>query len=896
MKKKILILLNVFCLIDGQTNDQIKQAKNLIKNSGMSETEIKSAARAQGYSDEQIENAALKIGRNSISDNQNDMKSDNSTAIQNEQTTDEKSLILSNDFPEEGVNIESQIQSINQSTVHFGYDIFNGDPALFQATSAGAVDPNYLIGPGDEIIVMLWGETQFRQVLTVDREGFVFIPEVGQVFVNGLNLNLLESKLFRVLSQSYASLNPQNRKPTTFIDVSLGNLRPLRIQVLGEVAQPGAYTVSPSATIFSALYYFNGPTNAGSLRDIRLIRNGKEIVSIDFYDYLLTGKKPKDQKLLLDDVIFIPKRLKTVTISGQVKRPGIFELKPNESLIDLISMAGDLSVTAYLDRAQIDRIVPFNKRIELGMDRMVSDVDLKEIIENDKKYPLQDGDEIEVFSVLDGRENIVNLTGAVTRPGSYELEDSLSLSQLILKAGGLLGDAFMERADIVRINPDIGEELIKINLENVLDEESEEDILLKSLDRITVHSKTEMISRRYVSIAGHVKNAGTYDLLDNMKIYDLLFISDGYIDDDWLKQTYLLRADLIRFDKDKILKRIIPFNLGQVLDDQSSKHNFLLESGDEIRVYSKNVFNTNRNTTITGSVRNPGEYLLKKDMTVKDLILEAGGVSEDVYRYKIEIARIEPNSLNDKTFAEIINLEMDNDYTIRNIQYSYGSKQDNIVLERKSSYKLKPYDFVSVRPDPYFRMQQKVTIEGAVYYPGVYVLNGPFENLTNLITRSGGLRPKAYPAASRLVRNTLDIRLDLEKLIKNPKSKENIYLQNGDKIFIAQKPDMTVVNGEVVSPGIYKFIKGKRVNDYISMAGGLTVNAEKKEIWITFPSGKSKKYLRWVSNPKVTDGSVITIGLKEETEPFDSTEFAKEIASILADFAQVLVLVSAINI
>ena len=175
---------------------------------------------------------------------------------------------------------------------------------------------------------MLWGETQFRQVLTVDREGFVFIPEIGQVFVNGLNLNLLESKLFRVLSQSYASLNPQSRKPTTFLDVSLGNLRPLRIQVLGEVAQPGAYTVSPSATLFSALYYFNGPTTLGSLRDIRMIRGGKEIASIDFYDYLLTGKKPRDQKLQLDDVIFIPKRLKTVTIEGEINRPGIFELKP----------------------------------------------------------------------------------------------------------------------------------------------------------------------------------------------------------------------------------------------------------------------------------------------------------------------------------------------------------------------------------------------------------------------------------------------------------------------------------------------------------------------------------------------------------------------------------------
>ena len=254
---------------------------------------------------------------------------------------------------------------------------------MFQATSVGIVDPDYLIGPGDEIIVMLWGETQFRQVLTVDREGFVFVPEIGQVFVNGLNLNLLESKLFRVFSQSYASLNPQGRTPTTFLDISLGNLRPLRIQVLGEVAQPGAYTVSPSATLFSSLYYFNGPTILGSLRDIQLIRGGDNIKSIDFYNYLLTGKKPKDQKLQLDDVIFIPRRLKTVSISGEVNRAGIYELKPDENLTDLITIAGDLKVTAYLNRAQIDRIVPFEKRAELGMDRMFIDVNLEQVLQSD---------------------------------------------------------------------------------------------------------------------------------------------------------------------------------------------------------------------------------------------------------------------------------------------------------------------------------------------------------------------------------------------------------------------------------------------------------------------------------------------------------------------------------
>ena len=246
------------------------------------------------------------------------------------------------DEEESKLKLESKVEAITSTINYFGYNIFERDPEIFQSTNVGAINPDYLIGPGDDIIIMLWGETEFRQVLKVDKEGFVFIPEVGQVFVNGLSLNLLESKLFRVFSQAYQSLNPQGREATTFLDISLGNLRPLRIQVLGEVAQPGAYTISPSATLFSSLYYFKGPTRQGSLRDIQLIRGEKVIASIDFYDFLLTGKKPKDEKLLLDDVVFIPKRMKTIFIRGEINRPGIYEMKNGETFTDLLKICRGL--------------------------------------------------------------------------------------------------------------------------------------------------------------------------------------------------------------------------------------------------------------------------------------------------------------------------------------------------------------------------------------------------------------------------------------------------------------------------------------------------------------------------------------------------------------------------
>ena len=895
MKNIFIITIFLKSLLLGQNTDQIKQAKEIIQRTGMSKNQAKELAKAQGYSDKEIE-SALKKARNSeslpeeasletqadvilpevgksnqipkedshLKNLQNELSVIGKKQTQKENVKEEFSIGSKKDLEvvdESELYTSSMPQPSRQALPYFGYDIFSRDPALFQASSVGVVDPDYLIGPGDEIIIMLWGETQFRQVLKVDREGFVFIPEIGQVFVNGLNLNLLESKLFRVFSQSYASLNPQGRTPTTFLDVSLGNLRPLRIQVMGEVGQPGAYTVSPSATLFSAMYYFNGPTTSGSLRDIQLIRGGDKIASIDFYDYLLTGKKPKDQKLQLDDVIFIPRRLKTVSIEGEVNRNGIYELKPQEDLADLIAIAGDLNITAYLDRAQIDRIVPFEDRTKLGMDRMYTDVNLDNLLKSKEDFPLQDGDRIQIFSVMDSRQNIVELQGAVSRPGIYDLGDSLKLSELISKADGLLGDAYMERVDIVRIKPDLKEELIKLDLRQVINGNVDEDIALQGLDRVRVFGMGELIPKTYVEISGHVKypgrfilqenmtlfdlifkagkgyvdneykkltyleraelirvkqnsnekeiipfnlgqvldqkgmastllrsrdeiriysvkdilgtenyvfingyvkRPGTYELFeDNMRIYDLLFMAGGFDDPLYKSQAYMKRVDLIRFNQDRITKSIISLNLEEILANKSSDQNIQLIPGDEIRVYPETIFNTVKPVSIKGVVRLPGKYNLKTDMTLKDLILEAGGLNENIYRYKVEVARIDPLNDNLDDYAEIIVFELDEEFSEA---YSYlDDDLKNEVAAKPNSFELKPYDLVTIRPDPYFSNQKEVSITGEILYPGKYTILRSNEKLTDIIERAGGLRPNAYPFGSKFSRSGKVVQLDFKK-------------------------------------------------------------------------------------------------------------------------------------
>ena len=651
----------------------------------------------------------------------------------------------------------------------------------------------------------------------------------------------------------------------------------------------------------------------------------------------------------------------------------------------MIKIAGDLKVTAYLDRAQVDRIVPFDKRAQMGMDRMFVDVNLDKVIKKESRFLLQERDKINVFSVLDIRQNIVLIDGAVTRPGSYDLGDSLRLRDLIRKADGLSGDAYLDRVDVIRTKPDYSEILIKLNLEKVMEGDIENNIFLEGLDIVKVYGTSDMVPKTYASISGHVKTPGRYVIQENMTLYDLLFKAGGYTDPEFKKATYLKRAELIRVKQNSDLKDIISFNLGRVLDKKDlyseflkpedvvrvyslkeiegnvryvtieghvkkpgryelfegnmrlsdllfksggfsdfefkkqtfldradlirvnqdgitsviipfnldevlkgidNSQNYKLESGDRIRVYSKSTFNSSRSVTISGSIRNPGNYVLKSNMTIKDLILEAGGVSEDVFRYKIEVSRIDPLSVNEDIFAEVFKLDMLNDYTISDKQGYFSEEEKDSKLDK--TFQLRAYDNIAIRPDPYFRMQRKVEVVGSVYYPGLYTITNPQESIKDILERAGGMRPNAFAEGSTFIRNNQNMQIDLADVLKNSRSKMNIKVQDGDKIIIAKKPNAIAMIGEVNVPGVYTYVNKLRVKDMIDISGGLTLNASPSDIFIKYPNGISKKYNRFFKNHRVMDGSIITVGRKKEEEPFDRTEYAKELTSIFASLAQAL--------
>ena len=611
------------------------------------------------------------------------------------------------------------------------------------------------------------------------------------------------------------------------------------------------------------------------------------------------------------------------------------------------------------------------------MDRMFIDIDLSNQSIQKEPFKLMDGDYVQLFSILDLRLNVVQIAGSVVRPGRYDIGDSLSLSQLVIKADSLLGDAYLDRVDIVRIKPDQTEELIKLNLGKAINGDLANDIKLKSLDKVRVYSMTEMDPQKFVSIKGNVKRSGQYRLLKNMNMYDLIFqAAGGFIDQEfknttYLKRaelirydnelnkkelitfnleellesgnsdiilkpndairiysleeiegstkfasikgfvkkpgsyelfeknmtiydlvfkaggfedliyksnTYLERADLIRFDEDRVNKRVIPFNLGELLKNKNYKNNFTLIPGDEIRIYSKKIFNEEKSITIVGSIKNPGQYIYKTEMNLTDLILESGGVVEDVSKYRVEIARVDPNSVDKDIFAESMTFEINQKYDVISGLTNQIDKNENILLF--------PNDYISIKPDPYYGMQKRVNVKGAVFYPGNYVILSPKETIFDVLNRAGGLRPNAFAKGAKFLRDGKSINIDLTKIMKRRSSRNNFKLIENDEIQVPESKNIVEVSGEVNAPGFYKYVRGGRVNDFIKEAGGFNQDAMKSNVFISFPNGKSRKYSRWLSNPKVLDGSVITIGKKPDEEPFNRTEYLTDLTSIFANIAQ----------
>ncbi|MCK4979009.1 MAG: SLBB domain-containing protein, partial [Candidatus Delongbacteria bacterium] len=718
--------------------------------------------------------------------------------------------------------------------------------------------------------MVMWGDVELRKILRISKEGTIYVNNVGLVTVNGLTLSQLERKLRKLLAKAYITLAPSSGEPSTYLDVSLGKLKPITVFLVGEVFKKGALKLDSYSTVFTALYYAGGPTAKGSLRNIQVVRNGKVVATMDIYDYLLTGRKVDDIILKNNDNILVPPRYGSVKLAGEVNKKSIYELKEKETLADLIKFSGGIKVTSSLNRVHIERIIPFELRVKgLLHSKEVKEFQLGSVVKGKVKInpvKIENGDIVTIFPITDILINNIFVEGAVFQAGKYALTPGMTVGDLIKKTGGTLPEAYLQKAELVRINPDLTTKFIDIDLTD----EKSINLKLESSDKLRIYSTWEIKSRKHVQISGHIKRPNKYTLDENTKVSDLIFKSGSLQDPDFLNKTYLERSDLIRFNDDGITTKIIPINLRKLLAGDETE-DILLKDKDHLKIYNINVIKYPTEVSISGLVRNPGKYDLQTNMYVEDLILQAGGFKKGAFFYEAEVFRVDPYNIKPEALSSAHKIKIDQNF------FKTG-------ITRKDRFKLQDRDKVVVRQYPDFQYQRTIELRGEVKFPGMYSLAKENETLAQVIKRAGGLKNEAFTDGITFIRDSIKILSNFDQ-VTNGSSGGRVVLRHGDIISIPKHPGVVMVEGFVFSPGFVKYQKGWDLEDYVEAAGGIKVvdNYEEGETVVFYPGGAAEVD-GWFFSPTVKEGSRIVVKkvkTPEEKDGMTIKEWVAIVASVV---------------
>ena len=680
---------------------------------------------------------------------------------------------------------------------------FVGPMDMMNANVNATVPDNYILGANDKITVTYWTDAvePVTEFLIVNEKGEVTIEKLGKMVVRGMTLAQFEETVKAGLSRiAYKNLQ---------LTATLEELRSIQIFITGEAFRHGSYAVSAVITLFNALYMCGGPSENGSLRDIKLIRRN-ETKSIDLYKYLMKGDSNQDYNLEAGDTIMIPLVGRTITISGEVKKPAIYELKADEDLKELITIAGNIRPTGFLQRVRVDSVDPSRRR-------MVVDVDLTN--PNQAITNLFDGDIVTVFSIPSEKMNTVNIEGKIRMPGTYQLKDGMRVADLINSAQGLLGEVYMERADLIRLNPDKKTtNLIPIDLYKVLSGDPDSNIILSQWDKLIIYSKWDVkwVANRVVDIHGAIQRPGSYERPDGIKIYDLLIKSGGVMPNAYLDRALLFRRD----ETDKITKSIsINLDLAMRKDENN---NIDLQDGDILVIYTKREakWEPKREVIVSGAVQNAGDFIRTDGMRVSDLIKIAGGLLTSAYPDRALLLRLDERQRITQGFT--INLKL---------ALQDGPK-DN--LELKDGDEIIVYTYKQTIWEP----NRQVKISGAVQNPGVFPKTDGMK-VSELIHRAGGVMPNAYLDRANIERflpneeRYIIIPVNLAKSLSGDESYD-LALENGDTLGVytlqeaEYRPNNVVtIYGAVQKPDFYTRYTNMKLSDLIFISGGLLPGARK---------------------------------------------------------------------
>ena len=765
----------------------------------------------------------------------------------------------------------------------FGLDVFGRSTTQFQPVTRGPVPPSYVVGPGDELVLALTGDVEFTYQLPITREGFILIPQIGQVWVNGMTLERLREQMYTHLSKSYSGI-ADGPKATAFFDISLGRLRTNQVFVTGEVGQPGSFLVSPVASVLNALYLAGGPTAHGSFRDVRLIRGGEKAFRIDLYDYLLRGNNLDDIRLEPGDVIFVPIHGNHVSIRGEVVREAIYELRADETLAHLVQHAGGTTTPAHLRRARITRILPPAERRVPGVDRVILDADLSEVVASPATAPrLEPGDDVRIFAIRNEVRNVVTLSGSVWQKGSFGFADGLQAWDLIGMGEGLTPEAYLPTAQIERLNlADSTLSIIPFSLDKLPDGTPQQNPALQEFDVLRVFSRARFEPAHTVQVQGAVRSPGTLTRFENMTVRDAILYSGGLN-----PQTYTGRAYISRLQADST-RRILPIEL-EVDSLMIPLNADPLEDFDIVEVYGIARFTDEFPVSISGEVRRPGAERFQEGMTLRDLIIRAGGLRHTA-DLTLEISRLaRPANRNQGQIAEIITARLDSSFIVpgdavrfylRDLQPPTDGSPDEA-----GELKLKPYDHVFVRRLPQLEMQRTVAIGGEVQYPGSFTLRRKDDRLRDLVVdRAGGLTPSAHAEGFRLYRDGRPVNVALLKVLGDPSHRDNLVLLPGDSMVVPEYNPVVAVEGAVNSPSTVLFREGEGLGYYIENAGGYAQNADEGRTHVRYANGATRvkhKFLLFGSSPRPEAGSIVIVPPKPDKEGSDLASVLTSITSVI---------------
>ena len=729
----------------------------------------------------------------------------------------------------------------------FGYNVFRGNTFLsFQSNLNIPTPLDYVIGPGDKLFIDIYGQSENYYQVEVSPEGNAILENVGPVNLSGLSLLNAEKRLVSRLKKVYQGINQKK----TFVNISVGVPRAIRVNIVGEVNLPGTYNFSAFNTVYNAIYVAGGITEKATLRDIKLFRNNKLVNTVDVYKFLTKGDGSSNIRLENNDLILVSPYSNRISIDGAVKLPGKFEFKNNETLSDLIFYSGGFTENASTKKIKVTRIINDQlKIVDINSDQF-------------DFFQLKTGDKFQVEEIINKYNDRIIVKGAVYRPGVYSISDKMTINDLITKAEGLKPDVFLNRATVTRTNSDYSTTNISLNLKEEL---QNPQFNLEEEDVITIFSINDLSEEGYVEISGEVSNSGVYPYSKNISLIDLILSAGGFKDNATGKRVEITRRVSNENSNNEILSKVIIVNLSKDLEGISESDNFKLSPFDQVIVRKNPNFYIQQYANIEGEVMYPGKYAISsKNDRISDLLERAGGLKKFAYEKGATLIRLtefsEPESDVQKKINDLINLKAKvlNKEVLSESDISLVERLDkdlkNLNLEKNNNQNLSSY--------------------------------AKKERISEIVKRNAVSNDIPISKSEA-------IGIDLGSIVKSPGSKSDLLIEEGDVIIIPKKLETIRLRGELLYPTTVRFSPGRTLKYYINSSGGFDSKAKRSGTYVVYANGdvaRTKKFLFFNIYPKAEPGSEVIVPKKSLKNPIATSQilnFTTGLATLILAINQI---------